>query len=504
MVIQHNLSAMNANRMYMCNSRQQVKLSERLSSGYRINRAADDAAGLAISEKMRRQIRGLSQAALNAQDGISMVQIADGAMAEVQDMLHRGTELSVKAANGTLQDEDRAYIQREIAQIKEEINAISDRTYFNGIWVLKGKDVPQPEGKTEVIIAGGLPAWVGLGSTTGIMSETYSTTQNYKTTTTIKDAGGTITSTSENDGTETIDHAAATLDFSKFTGTQQQLKELENNGFHTTCCTCTNHYSVKFTLGTTNSLEQSGSHYIYNVGIGDVKDADELLDRIVKALDNGNPRSHYTKITADKASKKLIIYDDRSKDPNPYPSKTSTDPGTGESTTESTKWSGWGNPYFDTRPSGERGKFAPGTAYSKDDADKLAKTDLVILQVGTEKGHEIGIELPSISTSSLKIQNVDLSTSSGAKQAIADFDKALRYVNEERSRMGAYQNRLEHTIANLNNVIENTQAAESAIRDTDMAEHMVAYANRNILAQAGMAMLSQANMKNEGVLALLR
>ncbi len=504
MIIQHNLAAMNANRMYLGNSRKQSKLSERLSSGYRINRAADDAAGLAISEKMRRQIRGLSQAVDNAQDGISMVQIADGAMAEVQDMLHRGTELSVKAANGTLQDEDRSYIQREIAQIKEEIDKISDRTYFNGIWVLKGKDVPKPEGNTEVIISGGLPAWVGQGSTTGIMSEVYQTTENYKIKTTIKDASDTIISTSETDGTETIDHVAATLDFSKFTGTKQQLKDLENNGFHTTCCTCTNHYSVKFTLGTTSSMEQSGSHYIYNVGIGDVKDADELLNRIVKALDNGNPQNHYTQITADTATKKLIIYDNRSKDSNPYPSSTSTDPTTGETTTTSTTWPGWRYSSFNTRASGERGKFAPGTAYSKDDADKLAKVDLVILQVGTEMGHEIGIELPSISASSLKIQDVDLSTQSGAKQAIAAFEKALKYVSEERSRMGAYQNRLEHTINNLNNVIENTQASESAIRDTDMAQLMVEYANGNILAQAGMAVLSQANMKNEGVLALLR
>lgn len=488
MVIQHCLAAMNANRMYMGNNRKQVKLSERLSSGYRINRSADDAAGLAISEKMRRQIRGLTQAAQNAQDGISMVQIADGAMAEVQDMLHRGTELSVKAANGTLTDEDRSYIQREVAQIKEEIDTISDRTYFNKIWVLKGKDVPKPEGKEEVIIAGGLPAWVGQGSTGGVMAETYQTTQNYE----IKDkTSGTVKST----GQQAINHAAATLDFSKFTGSQQQLKELENNGFHTTCCTCTNHYSIKFTLKTDSSLEQSGKHYIYNVGIGGVQNVDELMERIVKATNNGNPQGHYTKIEVDATSKKLIIYDQRSKESNPLSATLAAD--------ENLSWTGWRYPQFSVRPSGDRGKFAPGTAYSKDDADKLAKVDWVILQVGSEKGQEIAIELPSISASTLKIQNVDLSTANGAKQAIGDFEKALKFVSEERSRMGAYQNRLEHTIANLNNVVENTQAAESAIRDTDMAEHMVEYANGNILAQAGIAMLSQANMSNQGVLSLL-
>lgn len=487
MVIQHCLAAMNANRMYMGNNRKQVKLSERLSSGYRINRSADDAAGLAISEKMRRQIRGLTQAAQNAQDGISMVQIADGAMAEVQDMLHRGTELSVKAANGTLTDEDRSYIQREVAQIKEEIDTISDRTYFNKIWVLKGKDVPKPEGKEEVIIAGGLPAWVGQGSTGGVMAEIYQTTQNYE----ILDTAN--SNAVKSTGTQTIDHEAATLDFSKFTGSQQQLEELENNGFHTTCCTCTNHYSIKFTLKTDSSMERSGNHYIYNVGIAGVKDADELMDRIIKGTNNGYPQSHYTKLAADTTTKKLIIYDDRSRDTSPVTAGTD----------ERVRWTGWSNPYFSTRASGEYGKFAPGTAYSKDDADKLAKVDWVILQVGSEKGQEIAIELPSISASTLKIQNVDLSTANGAKQAIGDFEKALKFVSEERSRMGAYQNRLEHTIANLNNVVENTQAAESAIRDTDMAEHMVEYANGNILAQAGIAMLSQANMSNQGVLSLL-
>ena len=164
MVIQHNLSAMNTNRMLNLNNKKKATLTEKLSSGYRINRAADDAAGLAISEKMRRQIRGLTQASANAQDGISMVQIADGAMAEVQDMLHRGTELSIKAANGTLTDEDRSYIQKEIAQIKEEINGIGNRTTFNEIQVLKGKDILPIDTTSNVVIKGSMPAWAAMGS----------------------------------------------------------------------------------------------------------------------------------------------------------------------------------------------------------------------------------------------------------------------------------------------------------------------------------------------------
>ena len=462
MVIQHNILAMNANRMYTGNSRRMEKLSEQLSSGYKINRAADDAAGLAISEKMRRQIRGLSQASLNAQDGISMVQIADGAMAEVHDMLHRGTELSVKAANGTLTDEERSYIQREIAQIKEEIDAISDKVKFNEIPVLKGKDVPVPEGNSQVIINGG----------------------------TTTDADGNTTTTN---GQVTINHEAATLDFSQFTGTEQQLKELENNGFHTTCCTCSNHYSIKFTLDSGNSMEQSGRHYIYNVGLKGVTTAEDLLNRIVAATDGGNPQNHYTNLEADLVNKKLIIYDDRSRERLPVTPPADT----------TVTWPGWSNATNDSvKAGGEYGKFAPGTAYSVEDADKLAKVDLVILQVGAEKGHEMAIELPSISTVTLKIQGVDVSTQAKAHQAISSFKAATKFVSEERSRMGAYQNRLEHTIANLDNVVENTQAAESAVRDSDMAKLMVEYANRKILEQAGMAMLAQSN-NNQEVLALL-
>lgn len=488
MIIHFNMMAMNANRMYTDNTRKQRKVSERLSSGYRINRAADDAAGLAISEKMRRQIRGLSQAVLNVQDGISMVQIADGAMEEVHEMLHRGTELSVKAANGTLTDQDRSYIQQEIEQIKEEINAIHEKANFNEIRVLRGKNIPSPQPGTQIIIAGGLPPWVGMGSTSGLLSEVYQTTQNYEATTTNPD-----NTTSVTNGQETINHEAATLDFSQFTGSAQQLKDLENNGFHTTCCTCTNHYSIKFTLETGNRLEQSGNHYIYNVGIQGATTAEELMNRVIAATDNGNPRHHYTKLTVDVANKKLIIYDDRSRELNPVSPQPNT----------TIKWTDWSNPSFSVRAGGDRGKFAPGTAYSAEDALKVATVDWVVLQTGTERGDVLSLELPSISTLTLGISDVDVSTQDKARKAIAQFKEASSFVSEERSRMGAYQNRLEHTIANLNNVIENTQAAESVIRDADMAKLMVEYANRSILEQAGAAVLTQANKNHQGILNML-
>ena len=426
---------------------------------------------------MRRQIRGLTQASANAQDGISMVQIADGAMAEVQDMLHRSTELSIKAANGTLTDEDRSYIQEEIAQIKEEINGIGNRTTFNEIQVLKGKDIPPIDTISNVVIKGSMPAWAAMGSN-GNMGETYTTNETYQL------ADGTT-------GTASINHEAATIDFSAFDGSQSMIDDLVDNGFYTTCCTCTNHYSIRFTDSSTNSIDTSGEHYIYNIGIKGAANAEDLLNRIIQGTDNGYPQSHYTKLTMDSTKTKLIVYEDRSKDTRP----------TG---TTGAQWPGWSNPAFNVTAHDDYGKFGQGTAYSADDTSLFRNPVTIELQIGAEAGQHMKIDLPSISTRALGINGVNVSTTAGADSAITSFKKALTYVSEERSRMGAYQNRLEHTIKNLDNVVENTQAAESRIRDTDMAKMMVEYANQNILTQVGQAIMAQANQKNQGVLQLLQ
>ena len=264
MVVQHNLTAMNSNRMLSVNTQTQAKSTEKLSSGYKINRAADDAAGLAISEKMRRQIRGLTQASSNAQDGISCVQTAEGALNEVHDMLQRMNELAVKAANGTNQSDDKGYIQSEINQLASEITRTANDTKFNKM---------------------------GL---------------------------------------------------------------LDKNGSFT-------------------------------------------------------------------------------------------------------------------------------------------------LQVGAEKGQTITVNLSKMDAATIGVNALKISDSA----SIDSIDKAIQSVSKFRSDLGAVQNRLEHTIKNLDNVVENTTAAESSIRDTDMATEMVKYANNNILAQAGQAMLAQANQSNQGVLSLL-
>jgi len=271
MVVQHNVSALNANRMLGLTTDTQTKSTEKLSSGYKINRAADDAAGLAISEKMRRQIRGLTQAATNAQDGISCVQTAEGALNEVHDMLQRMNELAVKAKNGTNTTYDRQYIQSEMQQLSSEITRTAQQTKFNKLSLLDGK-----------------------------------------------------------------------------------------------------------------------------------------------------------------ASK-------------------------------------------------------------------------IDLQIGTEASHTITIKLQGMTATSIGVSTgaVKVSTAALASKAIGNIDKAIQSVSKLRSELGAIQNRLEHTITNLKNTVENTTAAESNIRDTDMATEMVKFANTNILAQAGQAMLAQANQSNQGVLSLL-
>jgi len=491
MILAHNLQAMNADRMFGINSKSQAKSTEKLSSGYKINRAADDAAGLAISEKMRRQIRGLKQAVENAQDGISMVQIADGAMAEVHAMLDRGIELTVKAANGTMSPSDLEYIQEEIDELLMEIDMIPEKTKFNEIYVLKGLGWEEGAGpqKPGVVITGGdLPLWVKR-SPGEALTQTYKGTYDVITATT-----GVVKRHVE------VEHASAWLDFSDID--KNKVKQLKNGGFYTTCCTCNNYYSIRFTDGKGSNLHVSYPHYVYEIGVDGVKDAKDLLDRIIKGTENGNPLDHYTIFKADGA--KLIIYDDRSRKPL---NGDAPDANAGEA------WKDWNNHAWDEQdgvaPHGDQGIFGPGVAYAPGDpvggggGGGTVNQD-ASLQVGADAGDRMEIELPYISAKKLGVAEVDVTKKGGPEDGITAFVYASQYVSGERSRMGAYQNRLEHTIANLNNVVENTQAAESAIRDTDMATEMVFYSNQNILQQVGQSILAQANKSSDGVLSLLQ
>ena len=350
MVVQHNLTAMNSNRMLGLTTSAQAKSTEKLSSGYKINRAADDAAGLSISEKMRRQIRGLSQASLNAQDGISCVQTAEGALNEVQDMLQRMNELAVKGENGTLTTTDRSYIQSEIRQLMSEVDRVQSTTTFNEMNLLdgsfmKGLQVGAEAGQhIDISIAN--MSMAGLAN--NIDSKLYtkitynnlvSTTKSYSSTT----------------------YSATTLSTS---GASVMIGQVN---------------STTTTYSTLNGTNYSKTEMTSSV-------AQKVLDTFMK-LDAG-------------------------------------------------------------------------------DANSVATVQ--------------------------------------AFNSLNAFVKAaLSLVSQQRSDLGAIQNRLEHTITNLDNIVENTTAAESQIRDTDIATEMVKFSNNNILQQAGTSMLSQANQSNQLALSLL-
>lgn len=357
MIIQHNIRALNTKKNLSSNNLSIQKNIEKLSSGYRINRAGDDAAGLAISEKMRAQITGLDQAYNNTLDGISLVQTAEGAMEEIHNMLDRLMELSVQSANGTYSKENRQSMQEEVDLLLKEITRIEKTTNFNGLPILQGDQgimITPP----VATIKGGLPSWVDMPQKDDkYLSGDFVTTETY-----IMADGSTQD--------YQITHCAAFIDFSNLNASNVGDLLKANTGFYSTCCTCNSHYSIKFTTGVSDTQEVSGDHYIYSVGIDGITDAETLIKKIIAATDNGYPNQHYTKLAADpNNSKVLIIYDDRAKS------------GTLPSVTGGNWSNNWQNP-FSASPdlNSGRGVFGDGVAYKF--AGNIVEFDNIILQIG--------------------------------------------------------------------------------------------------------------------------
>ena len=476
MVVQHNMTAMNANRMLGLTAAQQSKSTEKLSSGYRINRAADDAAGLSISEKMRKQIRGLDQASTNADDGVSAVQTAEGALNEVQDMLQRMNELAVQAANGTNSENDRAYIQSEIDQLVTEIDRVAETTKFNETYLLKGDGVGGKYVDMETTDA---------SSVTGITVSTASQT-----------------------GTGT----------DKVTGRSVEMK-VGNN--------------VDFGTDAAGTLKIAGESY----AMSDYADIDDLAAAIssnekVNSVDliyaNGKSVSTTaTGVTLTNTNASTTVSGDITFKISASTASADTQitlkvGDTNVSVTVATKLDEEGNVVFDEETTNQNIRSAlTAKTMSYTDADgvftvKLAATmtvnaaskvdDLEFnLHVGADSSetNKIGVAISAMSADGLGVSGVKVTSEKNATDAIDVIAQAIQRVSKQRSDLGAVQNRLEHTINNLDNVVENTTAAESRIRDTDMAEEMVKYSNVNILAQAGQSMLAQANHSNQGVLSLL-
>ena len=478
MVVQHNLTAMNSNRMLGLTQSSQAKSTEKLSSGYKINRAADDAAGLSISEKMRKQIRGLTQASANAEDGISTVQTAEGALNEVQDMLQRMNELAVKASNGTNSENDRTYIQNEIDQLTTEIDRVAETTKFNETYLLKGdKDAVK-----------GYSYSYGTDTKAGA---TFATGKN--STVTGSNTGAKITVSAD---TPADDKAAALQN--------DLLKALQKSGAKVTIAAGANGTSAANVAITVEGYDVASDGKVS-------KDGADTGIKLTASAGNNNSTGTVAlsdtltldskAVTAAAKGAHAAFYD---KDGNKISENalsnyfTSTTTGNNINTTklkDKTLYDAFGN------------TVTPVAANIQSAQDQVGSLKLS-LHVGADatSNNKIELNLDAMSAKGLGVNGlrVDGATSTNADNAIETIKEAIQKVSTQRSALGAVQNRLEHTINNLDNVVENTTSAESAIRDTDMATEMVKYSNNDILSQAGQAMLAQANQSNQGVLSLLQ
>ena len=465
MVVQHNMQALNANRMLGVTTGLQAKSTEKLSSGYKINRAADDAAGLSISEKMRKQIKGLDKASTNAQDGISAVQTAEGALTEVHSMLQRMNELAVQAANGTNSESDRQSIQDEIDQLTTEIDRVAETTKFNETYLLKGngKDTTVKINAKDAGIEGNMMG-VGTGTATFTM-EALETGEQI----TIGSKGYTIGSditTVQGAVASAAEGSTVTINGTAYEVVASGATNVEENQYDTTDLQKLVNDGAKVVVGSQTYVAMTDTAGGAN-GIGDndasIISVDKAYELIGKELEKA--------------------------------SSVGADPGSEATVTKNN------NAYHTTN--------ADGTISFEITEGSVATTQGLqfSLHVGADadENNKISLTIDAMDSTSLGVSGINLVDNTGAKatyaiDAIAD---AVAKVSAQRSALGAVQNRLEHTIANLDNVVENTTSAESQIRDTDMAAEMVNYSKNNILAQAGQAMLAQANTSTQGVLSLL-
>ena len=459
MIVQHNITAMNANRMLGMTTNSLSKSTEKLSSGYRINRAADDAAGLTISEKMRKQIRGLDQASTNAEDGVSAVQTAEGALTEVHSMLQRMNELAVQASNGTNSQSDRQAIQDEISQLTTEIDRVAETTKFNETYLLKGD-----KGTKDITLEAHDAGLKGSLTNNGDGTATF-----------VMDALEAGDSVSIGGKTYTIGSSMTEVT-AKF---EKQVKDKDDtvtiNGKEYTIVENygdrdTDQKAGKFTKADAKALIAEGSKVTF---------ANGKTMKAMKGATDGVDDEDNTIITAAHAY-------DLAKDELLAANKigvTKDTPAVAVTATNNT--------------------FAITLGKAE-----VANTLSFSLHVGSDADmtNKIQVNIETMNSDYLGVKNLNVADDSGkaATYAIDAIADAVSKVSSQRSALGAVQNRLEHTIDNLDNVVENTTSAESRIRDTDMAEEMVAYSKNNILQQAGQSMLAQANQANQGVLSLLQ
>jgi len=460
MRINNNLMAMNTHRQLGIGASNGAKSMEKLSSGLRINRAGDDAAGLAISEKMRAQIRGLNQASRNAQDGISLVQTAEGALNETQAILQRMRELAVQASNDTNVNEDRTAIQNEIDQLTSEIDRIANTTEFN----------------TKKLLNGG----ASIGTTiTGAAASQVSVTGGSGDT----QVGSTVSITAFTEAT--ADTATSNGAGLASTATFTQASTLTING-------------VSFSFGTSDTV-QSAIDTINDANIGATVSLNATNDLVIESTTLGSKSDlQITSYTGDFANGEALDLDVAT-----TPAILTQGNDISLTITEGYAYTADGNNV--TIQSGS----AKGLEFTASGATGAATITVdsnggLNMQIGANEGQDMYVSVGDMRAAALGVNQLDLSTADKAKSAITTINDAITSVSTERASLGAVQNRLEHSIKNLDTSAENLQAAESRIRDVDMAKEMMEFTKNNILQQAAQAMLAQAQQSPQGVLQLLR
>lgn len=486
MRIQHNIAALNSYRNLTGNNNAVAKNLEKLSSGYRINRAGDDAAGLAISEKMRAQITGLNTAQKNAQDGVSLVQTAEGALTEVHSMLNRMVELADQSANGTYDNPvDRANLQKEIASLKDEIDRIADSTNFNGINLLDGSLSTSKLDLSNVSMAGSAVAKevAATGATSEIVADAGANTNEEKLTIEYKDAEGSIHSL----------EVKYTNDTTKTTVSKNIYDAIKDSELSSVFDIKLNQEKVVFTSKVTGEGGAAITNVKTTAAAGSVKEGTRADGVNAKVQTNGANKAIEA---GDKFTLNGKTYEFVS-DANAKISEGAVGVIVGAD-----KNATLSNLNKALESAGIKAE------YSTDDIVFSATKNgaALTLQIGdtSEDFNQMNVSVGDMHTAALGIADIDISTQAGAKAAVDKIKSAINSVSSTRGDLGAIQNRLEHTINNLSVTSENMTAAESRIRDVDMANEMMAYTKNNILVQSSQAMLAQANQLPQGVLQLLQ
>lgn len=526
MRIQHNIAALNTHRNLGFNNTQSAKNLEKLSSGYKINRAGDDAAGLSISEKMRSQIRGLDMATKNSQDGISLIQTAEGALNETHSILQRMRELADQSANGTNTDSDREALQNEVKQLKEEIDRIGNTTEFNTQKLLNG----------NLKSAGG--ASVATNSTIGSIVAKQSAAEFKGAITNAADADF-VKETLNIDGTEVTvnwqdlssEEKAILKNADTDASSKNKAAELIQNKINEAIDASGSNLShVKVYSDGTNLVLESGSK-----GTTSKIESSGLVSTMTAGATTASGTSVYNGSTIAAQDADLKIGDTLLKVTLPA-ATTGTTTMDALATDVQTAINAAITAYNTStgKQDGEEGYIKAVTVKASEDGrleissesgpielkDRAGKTGVadlglssaqtsasanggMTLQIGANKGQTLTFGINDMRSASLGVTGVDISTAEGSQKALDTLDKAIAKVSEQRSQLGAVQNRLEHTINNLGATSENLTAAESRIRDVDMAKEMMEFTKNNILTQAAQSMLAQANQQPQGVLQLL-